>query len=63
MLDRNRAKAAMTAIAGLSQRVIVVTHHVELLAGFERVIVLSNGGVVCDDTPERAIAYYVQTLI
>ena len=62
MLDRNRAKAAMTAIAGLSQRVIVVTHHVELLAGFERVILLSNGGVVCDDKPERAIAYYVETL-
>ena len=62
MLDRKRATAAMTAIAGLSQRVIVVTHHVELLGGFERVIVLNDGGVVCDDTPERAIAYYVENL-
>lgn len=62
MLDRSRAKAAMAAIAGLSQRVIVVTHHVELLGGFERVIVLNNGSVVCDDTPERAIAYYVENL-
>ena len=62
MLDRARAKAAMKAIAGLSQRVIVVTHHVELLSGFERVIVLNEGRVVCDDTPERAIAQYVENL-
>jgi biotin transport system ATP-binding protein len=62
MLDRKRAKMAMAAIHGLSQNVIVVTHHVELLTGFDRVLVFDDGVVVCDDQPARAIAYYVETL-
>ncbi len=62
MLDRKRAKLAMATIAELPQRVIVVTHHVELLTGFERVIVLNDGAVVCDDKPELAITYYNETL-
>ncbi|MBL8631026.1 MAG: ABC transporter ATP-binding protein [Rhodospirillaceae bacterium] len=40
MLDRKRAKTAMTAIHALEQHIIVVTHHVELLSGFDRVILL-----------------------
>ena len=60
MLDRKRGKMAMSTIAGLSQNVVVVTHHVELLAAFERVIVLEGGRVVCDDTPAKAIAHYVE---
>lgn len=62
MLDRKRAKAAMAAIADLPQHVIVVTHHVELLNDFERVIVLDGGRVVCDAPPAQAIAHYVETL-
>lgn len=62
MLDRKRAKAAMHVIAELPQRVIVVTHHVELLAGFERVVVLDGGRVVCDDVPGSAIAFYLRML-
>ncbi len=62
MLDRKRAKMAVSTIAGLAQNVIVVTHHVELLAGFDRVIVLDAGRVVCDDSPTNAIAHYVETL-
>lgn len=62
MLDRKRARAAMTAIAALEQNVIVVTHHVELLAGFERVIVLDAGRVVYDAPPAAAIDYYLGTL-
>lgn len=63
MLDRKRAKAAMTAIESLAQHVIVVTHHVELLTSFERVIVLDAGRVVCDDAPAKAIADYLEHLI
>jgi len=62
MLDRKRAKAAMSAINALPQRVIVVTHHVELLTGFDRVIVLDEGRVVHDGPPEKAVAFYVGNL-
>lgn len=61
MLDRKRAKSAMSAIAELKQHVIVVTHHLELLPHFERVIVLERGCVVCDDTPDKAISFYSGT--
>ncbi|MBL8643653.1 MAG: ABC transporter ATP-binding protein [Rhodospirillaceae bacterium] len=63
MLDRKRAKTAMNAITALPQHVIVVTHHVELLEGFERVIVLEAGKVVCDASPREAIAHYLDTYI
>jgi biotin transport system ATP-binding protein len=62
MLDRKRAKVAMEAIQELSQSLIVVTHHVELLKGFDRVLVLDGGAIVCDDQPARAIAYYLEAL-
>jgi biotin transport system ATP-binding protein len=62
MLDRRRSKTAMAAIAALPQHVIVVTHHVELLNDFERVIVLDAGKVVCDAAPAQAISYYIETL-
>ncbi len=60
MLDRKRSKTAMAAINALTQHVIVVTHHVELLNDFERVIVLDGGKVVCDAKPAEAIARYIE---
>jgi len=58
MLDRRRAAAMMATIAGLDCQVIVVTHHTELLAGFDRVIVLEQGRVAADAPPDSAIARY-----
>jgi biotin transport system ATP-binding protein len=60
MLDRKRANAAMSAIAALPQRVIVVTHHVELLDGFDRVVVLDEGRVVHDGPPQQAVKFYLE---
>lgn len=62
MLDRRNAAAMMAAIAGLPQQAIVVTHHVELLAGFERVIVLERGRVIADDAAAAAISYYLDRM-
>jgi biotin transport system ATP-binding protein len=59
MLDRRRAKAAMEIFAELPQKIIVVTHHVELLTEFDRVIVIDRGRVVADDAPAAAIARYL----
>lgn len=58
MLDRRRAAAMMATIAGLGCQVIVVTHHTELLADFDRVIVLERGQVAMDGPPDLAIARY-----
>jgi biotin transport system ATP-binding protein len=38
--------------------VVLVTHQLDLLAGFDRVLVVDAGRVVVDDEPERAVAAY-----
>jgi biotin transport system ATP-binding protein len=35
-----------------------VTHHLDLLAGFDRVLVFDEGRLVCDDEPDSAVAHY-----
>lgn len=58
---RNKRKITET-ILGLSQQVIVISHDLDMLMSFERVIVLDNGKVVYDDIPEKAISYYEKLL-
>jgi biotin transport system ATP-binding protein len=60
MLDRRRAKAAMASFAALPQNLVVVTHHVELLSDFDRVIVIESGRVIFDDTAAKAVAFYLE---
>lgn len=45
-------------IAGLSQRVILATHDLDLIAGFDRVLVLEAGRLVFDGPPDAARAAY-----
>ena len=59
MLDLRRARTFMKVLAGLPQQVIVVTHHVDLLAGFARAILLAEGRVVEDGRAADVIARYV----
>ncbi|WP_343055044.1 ABC transporter ATP-binding protein [Azospirillum oleiclasticum] len=62
LLDlRNRRRVA-EVIAALEQRAIVVTHDLDLIAGFDRVLVLDRGRVVVDDAPSPALAAYVERL-
>ncbi|WP_372425805.1 energy-coupling factor ABC transporter ATP-binding protein [Salinarimonas chemoclinalis] len=53
--NRNRIR---DAIAGLAQTAIVVTHDLELVSGFERVLVVDEGRIVADDAPEPALRWY-----
>ena len=45
-------------MAGLPQQVVLVTHHLDLLHDFDRVVVFDEGRLVCDDQPDAAVAYY-----
>ena len=45
-------------VAGLPQQVLLVTHHLDLLDGFDRVLVFDEGRVVLDDVPAIAVAHY-----
>ncbi|HLS25134.1 MAG TPA: ABC transporter ATP-binding protein [Beutenbergiaceae bacterium] len=60
LLDRSNARLIARRLAGLDQQVLLVTHHLDLLADFDRVIVLAQGRVVADDVPARAIRHYTE---
>jgi biotin transport system ATP-binding protein len=45
-------------VARLPQQVVLVTHHLDLVADFDRVLVFDEGRVVCDDVPGVAVAHY-----
>ena len=62
LLDlRNKLRVAR-AIEALPQTAIVVTHDLDLIAGFDRVLVFDQGRVIIDDTPNPAIARYVEAM-
>ncbi|MEQ3551226.1 ABC transporter ATP-binding protein [Pseudonocardia nematodicida] len=58
LLDLRNKRAFAERLAGLRQQVLLATHDLELLDGFDRVVVLDGGRVVCDDEPGPAIEYY-----
>jgi biotin transport system ATP-binding protein len=45
-------------LAELPQQVVLVTHHLEQLDDFDRVLVVDGGRVVADDRPGVALAAY-----
>ena len=53
--NRNRVRAA---IAGLPHDAIVVSHDLELLEDFDRVLVVRDGVIAADDTPAQALRWY-----
>lgn len=59
LLDLRNRRLLATVLAGLTQPAVVVTHDLDLVAGFDRVVVLDEGRVVADGAPDAAIAAYV----
>ena len=62
LLDLRNARMVNDLLAGLDEQVVLVTHHLELLAGFDRVVVLDGGRVVADGTPADAVRTYTGLL-
>ncbi|MCF6742800.1 ABC transporter ATP-binding protein [Blastococcus sp. KM273128] len=58
LLDLVNARRVARVIDGLEQQVVVVTHQLDLLDGFDRVLVVDGGRVVEDAAPRPAIAAY-----
>lgn len=59
LLDLRNRRRIGKLITELPQRVVVVSHDLELVAGFDRVIVFDGGRVVADGPAEETIAAYV----
>jgi biotin transport system ATP-binding protein len=59
LLDLANTRRVSRVIDALAQDVVVVTHHLDLLDGFERVLVFEDGRVVADGSPAETVPWYV----
>jgi biotin transport system ATP-binding protein len=62
MLDLPGKRQFRRLIDPLPQRILIATHDLDLLRGFDRVVVLDQGEVVADDRPDAAIDAYVDLI-
>jgi biotin transport system ATP-binding protein len=58
LLDLRNARRIADVVAGLPQQVLLVTHHLDLLDGFDRVVVVDAGRVVADGPVDAALSAY-----
>jgi biotin transport system ATP-binding protein len=58
LLDLRNAQRVGRLVDALDQQVVLVTHHLELLAGFDRVLVFDEARLVHDGTPDEAVCHY-----
>ncbi|WP_163511676.1 energy-coupling factor ABC transporter ATP-binding protein [Fodinicola acaciae] len=62
LLDLPNKRKFAALLDELPQQVLLVTHDLDAVASFDRVIVLDQGRVVADDVPEPAVTFY-RTLV
>jgi biotin transport system ATP-binding protein len=58
LLDLVNTRRVAAVIDELEQQVVVVTHDLDLLDGFDRVLVIDEGRVVADGSPDSSVAAY-----
>ena len=62
LLDLRNKKLVLDTIHTIGQPVILVTHDLDHLHDFERVIVFDGGEIIADGYPESAIRHYMQAM-
>ncbi len=58
LLDLRNARRVADTVAALPQQVLLVTHHLDLLDDYERVLVFDEGRLVHDGPPAASVAHY-----
>lgn len=58
LLDLPNTRRVLAMLDALPQQVIMVTHDLDAVAGYDRVLVFHEGRIASDDTPGRAVAHY-----
>jgi biotin transport system ATP-binding protein len=58
LLDLRNADRIAALVADLPQQVVLVTHHLALLEGYDRVLVLDEGRLVQDGTPGESVRFF-----
>ena len=62
LLDMRNRRRIIRELTSLDQQVIVVTHDIEMLADFDRVLCINDGDIVFDGQPRQAIAFYTDLM-
>lgn len=62
LLDLHNVELFVDTLRGLEQQVILLTHQLEIIEDFDRVLVIDQGRVYFDGAPDEAVARY-KTLI
>lgn len=62
LLDLRNARLVADHLGRLAQQVVLVTHHLELLEGFDRVLVFDEARLVHDGPPDEAVAVYRRSM-
>ena len=63
LLDLRNKLRVSQAIDGLDQTAIMVTHDLDIVENFDRVIVFDQGRVIADDVPNKALRRYVEAML
>ncbi len=58
LLDLRNTRMVADTVAGLDEQVLMVTHDLDLLEGFDRVLVFDEGRLTYDGVPADALAHY-----
>jgi biotin transport system ATP-binding protein len=58
LLDLRNGRQVAGLLAGLAQRVVIITHDLELLRSWQRVLVIDQGRIVADGPAGRSIEQY-----
>mgnify|MGYP002713463775 FL=1 len=62
LLDLRNRRRIVRELLALQQQLIVVTHDLEMLREFERVLVIDDGSLVFDGAPSDAVAFYTDLM-
>ena len=62
LLDLRNRRRIIAELNSLEQQTIVVTHDLDLLVGFDRVICVNDGVIAHDGTPEDTIEFYQELM-
>lgn len=58
LLDLRNARRVHALLAGLAQRLVLVTHDLEAVRAFERVLLFDRGRIAADGPPDEVVAHY-----
>lgn len=62
LLDLRNRRRIIAELNSLDQQTIVVTHDLELLSDFDRVVCVNDGVIAYDGTPADSIQFYTQLM-